>query len=253
MNPARVMQRLKSRIDSLMQSHADEPDGGHGELAALLQEAHDTLAVNTQPVELQGELARAERIFKEALPREVILCPRCGLAHVDGASGAVFAHRPHHTHRCEHCTHEWPSGRWSFGALAPRPDPVKAVYMEPWTVEEDESAAEREVRALWPLVWDEIPPEKVPQLRVERRLVIGPQWRIAAETSFESTGETREEAAETCLRAIREELRWGHDRDVETCENYRDEIRTQSETVQRYLTRIAHLRAALGIGPKETP
>lgn len=68
---------------------------------------------------LKDELGRAQRIFDEALPRERILCPKCGRAHVDGANGADFARRPHHTHLCEHCGHVWDNVRWSFGADVP--------------------------------------------------------------------------------------------------------------------------------------
>lgn len=73
----------------------------------------------------QRELARLQRVCREVIPRKVILCPKCGVEHVDGENGAEFATRPHHTHLCAACGHVWDAGEWAFGAssasLAPTP------------------------------------------------------------------------------------------------------------------------------------
>ena len=65
---------------------------------------------------LVKELDRHRRAVAEGLPRELLLCPKCGARHIDGANGAEFATRPHHTHLCAACGHEWDMKRWSFGA-----------------------------------------------------------------------------------------------------------------------------------------
>lgn len=71
----------------------------------------------------QRELARLRRVCREVIPRKVIPCPECGVEHVDGENGAEFATRPHHTHLCAACGHQWDAGEWAFGvssaSLAP--------------------------------------------------------------------------------------------------------------------------------------
>lgn len=66
-----------------------------------------------------AERDRLQRVCDEALPREAIPCPQCKAPHVEGPrfdNPALDGRtRPHHSHRCYHCTHVWDSGRWSFG------------------------------------------------------------------------------------------------------------------------------------------
>lgn len=47
-----------------------------------------------------------------------IRCPRCGRFHVDREE---WAHKPHHTHLCEHCDHTWELGEGPlyFAGMAP--------------------------------------------------------------------------------------------------------------------------------------
>ena len=65
------------------------------------------------------ERDRLQRACNEGLPRERIDCPTCGERHIEGPrhdNPSVDGRtRPHHTHRCYHCGHVWPTGRWSFG------------------------------------------------------------------------------------------------------------------------------------------
>lgn len=51
-------------------------------------------------------------VFDAALPRLVLYCPRCGVNHVDEG---VWATRPHRTHLCANCGHEWDEGGLCFG------------------------------------------------------------------------------------------------------------------------------------------
>ena len=74
-------------------------------------------------IQLKADLARAQRVFDEGLPRERILCPACGKPHVEGPrhddpkiDGRT---RPHHEHRCYHCGNVWDEKRWTFGADVP--------------------------------------------------------------------------------------------------------------------------------------
>lgn len=90
-----------------------EPEPATSELEQLRAEC----------AKLRVEAERLQRACDEGLPRERILCPRCGKLHIEGArfdrpeiDGRT---RPHHTHRCYHCGRTWESGRWSFGVDAP--------------------------------------------------------------------------------------------------------------------------------------
>lgn len=287
-----LIARLDALSDSRMQDHAEEPDGGHAELAAILREAADmlrggprtalerarkvqqnlerslylvtgarerglarlaeTLHYTPNPAELedpallseavQKEVERAMRVFAEALPREVILCPKCGLPHVDGASGEAFAHRPHHTHRCEHCTHVWPTTRWSFGiAPPPAPAPVEAVYA--YCGPEGETDDEREIRKLWPLLWFNA--SSVPALRV-----VGPipgftaRWEVAGATSLQSHGTTRAVAVEACLCAVRREVRYTYETNLRDMRLTREEIAEKDGHLRRYMLHNLYLHAA---------
>jgi len=93
----------------------------HGEVSRAAVSVGHPREVGDIDVAVRGmadEIRRLRRVVAEAVPREVIYCPSCDRAHVDGASDTAarsFATEPHHTHRCEHCTYVWDNGRWSFG------------------------------------------------------------------------------------------------------------------------------------------
>ena len=95
-------------------------DAAEDKVARLEKSLHATEChadeLAAQRLELAKELDRYRRAVAEGLPRELILCPKCGARHIDGANGAEFATRPHHTHLCAGCGHVWDAKRWSFGA-----------------------------------------------------------------------------------------------------------------------------------------
>lgn len=123
--------RVGRQGDGSARSHEVQVCNGDGVAVVIL--THDgspEAAANTrlmthapqlarEVIRLREELARMQRVCDEALPREVILCPACELPHVENARFdnplVDGRRRPHHTHRCYHCKHEWDSGRWSFG------------------------------------------------------------------------------------------------------------------------------------------
>ena len=85
----------------------------------------DVLRLRSELEAVTAERDRLQRACDEGLPREYIECPTCGKQHIEGPRHDNPAldgrKRPHHTHRCYHCGHVWPSGRWSFGADVPKP------------------------------------------------------------------------------------------------------------------------------------
>lgn len=68
---------------------------------------------------VQRQRDRLQRACEEGLPRECILCPKCGMQHIDGADGSEYGQTPHHTHQCQKenggCGHVFDTGRWSYG------------------------------------------------------------------------------------------------------------------------------------------
>lgn len=84
------------------------------------ESAEEVRALREQVDALTKERDRLQRACDEGLPREVIHCPKCHRQHLEwfrhDAPGIDGRKRPHHTHRCYHCGHEWDLGRWSFGA-----------------------------------------------------------------------------------------------------------------------------------------
>lgn len=90
----------------------------------------DVLRLRSELESMTAERDRLQRACDEGLPREYIECPTCGKQHIEGPRHDNPAldgrKRPHHTHRCYHCGHVWPSGRWSFGADVPKPVPESA-------------------------------------------------------------------------------------------------------------------------------
>lgn len=93
----------------------------HGEVSRATVSVGHPREVGDIDVAARGmadEIRRLRRVVAEAVPREVIYCPSCDRAHIDGASDTAarsFATDPHHTHRCERCAYVWDNGRWSFG------------------------------------------------------------------------------------------------------------------------------------------
>lgn len=94
----------------------------HGEVSRAAVSVGHPREVGDIDVAVRGmadEIRRLRRVVAEAVPREVIYCPSCDRAHIEGPrhddetiDGSV---RPHHTHRCYHCAYVWDNGRWSFG------------------------------------------------------------------------------------------------------------------------------------------
>lgn len=58
----------------------------------------------------------------------VLLCPKCGAKHIDDGEWAT---RPHRTHLCDKCQHEW----------RPSPLPTVGVTYEEWIARRDTRAA----------------------------------------------------------------------------------------------------------------
>lgn len=105
-----------------------------GDPAPLASHGHHDLPERAAAV--VSERDRLQRVCSEALPREVIPCPRCAVPHVEGPrhdnpalDGRV---RPHHSHRCYHCAHVWPSGRWSFGVAPEDATAGTATFVSTW-------------------------------------------------------------------------------------------------------------------------
>lgn len=104
--------------------HTDPPDHV---VPPVLDEHDEALRVRDEEIErLRTDLAsvtterdRLQRACNEGLPRERIDCPACRKRHVEGPrhdNPSIDGRtRPHHTHRCYHCGHVWPTDRWSFG------------------------------------------------------------------------------------------------------------------------------------------
>lgn len=60
------------------------------------------------------------RASPPAPERRPLNCPECGKPHVDRDEWAT---KPHHTHLCEHCGHEWRVEPYAFG-IEPVPVPA---------------------------------------------------------------------------------------------------------------------------------
>jgi hypothetical protein len=87
---------------------------------AGLRSAHAEIErLRTDLASVTTERDRLQRACNEGLPRERIDCPACRKRHVEGPrhdNPSIDGRtRPHHTHRCYHCGHVWPTDRWSFG------------------------------------------------------------------------------------------------------------------------------------------